>query len=410
MGDWQTFNRSNLREGVQPDLAPVGQLSSAWHTKLDGAVYGQPLIVGDQVLAAAQGDTVYSLDAASGKVRWQTHLGTPMPRKGLPCGDIDPVGIIGAMAYDRFTGRVFAVAETAGGSHTLVGLDLDTGTVEVRAGVDPPKGDTTAYLQAGALTVSEGRVFITYGGLTGDCGSYVGTVLSIRTDGTDAHSYTVPTRRKGGFDGPAGGVVDNSRLLYAAGAGASTGGEYDDSDAVLALAAGRLNRIDIFTPPSWGDDNANNLDLGATSPALAGSHVIVTGNRGITYLLDESDLSHVASQLTTCPSQGTSAVWDDVLVIPCASGGPKALRYGTAGELVLFWTAPVTAAGSPTIGGDAVWVVDPAGGILYALAVATGAMRGQVQIGPTPRYASASLSKDHAYVGTMDGVAAVAGA
>src|SRR5436853_582727 len=83
---------------------------------------------------------------------------TPMPRKGLPCGDMDPVGITGAMAYDRFSDRVFAVAETAGGSHTLVGLDLGTGTVEVRAGVDPPMGDTTAYLQAGALTVSDGRV------------------------------------------------------------------------------------------------------------------------------------------------------------------------------------------------------------------------------------------------------------
>jgi polyvinyl alcohol dehydrogenase (cytochrome) len=408
MGDWQTFNRTNQRDGEQPDLASLGPLSSAWHTRLDGAVYGQPLIVGDQVLAATQGDTVYSLDAVTGKVRWQTHLGTPMPRRGLPCGDIDPVGITGAMAYDRFTGRVFAVAETAGGSHTLVGLDLDTGTVEVRAGVDPPKGDTTAYLQAGALTVNDGRVFITYGGLTGDCGNYVGTVLSIRTDGTDAHSYTVPTRRKGGFDGPAGGVVDNSRLLYAAGGGVSTGGEYDDSDAVLALAAERLNRIDIFTPPTWGDDNADNLDLGATSPAMLGSHVAVTGNRGITYVLDESDLSHVTSQLNTCPSQGAPLALNNMLVIPCAS--PRAFLCDNAGRLTPLWTAPVAAAGSPTMGGDAVWVVDPAGGILYALAVTTGAVRGQVQIGPTPHHASASLSKDHAYVGTMDGVAAVAGA
>ena len=63
-----------------------------------------------------------------------------MPRKGLPCGDIDPLGITGTMAYDRITGRVFAVAETAGGSHTLVGLDAETGTVEVRASVDPPRG------------------------------------------------------------------------------------------------------------------------------------------------------------------------------------------------------------------------------------------------------------------------------
>lgn len=407
-GDWQTFNRTNQREGVQPDLVSTGPLSSAWHTKLDGAVYGQPLIVGGRVLAATQGDTIYSLDAATGKIQWQTRLGTPMPRKGLPCGDIDPVGITGAMAYDRFTGRVYAVAETAGGSHTLVGLDLDTGIVEVRASVDPPRGDTIAYLQAGALTVTDGRVFIPYGGLAGDCGNYVGTVMAIRTDGTDAHSYTVPTRRKGGFDGPAGGVMDNSRLLYATGGGSSTGGQYDDSDAVVALAVDKLNRIDIFTPPAWADDNANNLDLGATNPVMLGSHVAVTGNRGITYVLDQSDLSHVTSQLNTCPSQGSAVALDNMLVIPCAT--PRAFLCDNAGQLTPLWTAPVAAAGSPTAGGDAVWVVDPAGGILYALAMATGAVRGQVQIGPTPRYASASLSKDHAYVGTTDGVAAVASA
>jgi len=410
MGDWQTFNRTNQRDGAQPDLAPTGTLSLAWHTKLDGTVHGQPLIVGALILAATQSDTVYALDAVTGKIRWQTHLGTPMPRKGLPCGDIDPVGIIGTMAYDRFTSRVFAVAETAGGSHTLVGLDVDTGTVEVRANVDPPKGDTTAYLQAGALTVADGRVFIPYGGLAGDCGNYVGTVLSTRTDGTDAHSYTVPTRRKGGFDGPAGGVQDNSRLLYAASGGATTGGEYDDSDAVLALATEKLNRIDIFTPPSWSEDNAHHFDLGATNPAMIGSHVAVTGLRGTTYVLDQSDLSHVASQLTTCPSQGSAAALDNLLVIPCATGGPKAFLADNAGQLTPRWTAPVTATGSPTISFDSVWVVDPAGGVLYALDIGKGTVRGQVQIGPAPRYASASLSKDHAYVGTTDGVAAVAGA
>ncbi|GAA3430428.1 PQQ-binding-like beta-propeller repeat protein [Kutzneria kofuensis] len=408
-GDWLTYHRDNQRGGEQYSLAPPGTLSLAWHTKLDGAVYGEPLVVGSRILAATQNDTVYALAPATGQVQWHTHLGTPMPKKGVPCGDMDTVGITGTMAYDRVTGRVFAVAETAGGSHTLVGLDVATGTVVVRAMADPPKGDTVAYLQSGGLTVNDDRVFFSYGGLPGDCGNYVGTVMSMRTDGTDAHSYTVPTRRKAGFSGPAGGVVDNSRLLYVAGAGASTGGEYDDSDSVLVLAAGKLNRVDIFTPPNWGDDNANGLDLGATSPAMIGSHVLVTGNRGISYVLDETDLSHVVSQLETCPSQGAPAVSANLVVIPCANG-PKAMDYDSHGQLTPLWTSPVAAAGSPTVGNGAVWVVDPAGGVLYALDVSKGTVRGQVQIGPTPRFASPTLSTDHAYVGTMDGVVSVAGA
>lgn len=408
--DWYTYHLDNQRSGEQFNVPPAGTLSVSWQAKLDGAVYGEPLVVGKHLLAATQNDTVYALDPATGQVQWHTHLGTPMPRKGLPCGDVDSLGITGTMAYDRITGRVFAVAETAGGTHTLVGLDVETGTVEVQAVADPPKGDSIAYQQSSALTVNDDRVFIAYGGLTGGCGNYVGTVLSISTNGTDPHSYLVPTNHKGGFSGPAGAVVDNSRLLYTAGAGSSTGGEYDDSDAVLVLTADQLNRVDIFTPPTWGDDNKNGLDLGSTNPVMMGSHVMVTGNRGITYVLDQSDLSHVASQLETCPSQGAPLASDNYLVIPCASGGPKAFTYGNDGKLTPLWTAPVTASGSPVGGGGAVWVVDPAGGILYTLDGANGTVRGQVQIGPAPRYASATLSADHAYVGTMDGVVAVAGA
>jgi outer membrane protein assembly factor BamB len=408
--DWYTYHLDNQRSGQQFALPPAGALSVSWHAKLDGAVHGEPLVVGRHLLAATENDTVYALDPTTGKVQWHTHLGTPMPRKGLPCGDVDPLGITGTMAYDRFSGRVFAVAETAGGSHTLVGLDAETGTVEVQAMVDPPKGDTIAYQQSSALTVDDGRVFIAYGGLAGDCGNYVGTVLSVRTDGTDPHSYLVPTQRKGGFSGPAGAVMDNSRLLYATDGGASTGGEYDDSDSVLAMTADKLNRVDIFTPPTWGEDNKNGLGLGFTSPALMGSHVIVTGNRGITYVLDEDDLSHVTSQLSTCPSQGAPLASNNFLVVPCLSGGPKAYVLTGAGQLTPLWTAPVSASGSPTGGGEAIWVVDPAGGNLYALDSRSGAVLGQVQIGPAPPYASATLSVDHAYVGVLDGVVSVAGA
>jgi len=239
-GDWPTFHLNNERTGAQPDLAPLGPLSLAWHAKLDGAVYGQPLVVGERILAATENDTVYALDPATGAIRWQTHLGTPQPQKGLPCGDIDPLGITSTMAYDRFTNRLFRGGRDRGrqphadrhgrGHRHRRGADHG-GSAEGRLDRAPAAGCPVDRRQQG---------LIAYGGLFGDCGNYRGTVLSVRTDGTDPHSYVVPTKREAGIWAPGGATLEGSRLLYAVGNGESTGGQYDDSDSVVALTTDTL--------------------------------------------------------------------------------------------------------------------------------------------------------------------------
>src|SRR5947207_9218388 len=83
--DWPTYHRDNERSGVAPDFPAPHALSKAWTTRLDGAVYGQPLVVGDTVFAATEHDTVYALAADTGQIRWQTHVGEPMPGSQLPC-------------------------------------------------------------------------------------------------------------------------------------------------------------------------------------------------------------------------------------------------------------------------------------------------------------------------------------
>jgi len=197
---------------------------------LDGAVYGQPLVVGAAVLVGTENDTVYALDAGSGRVRWSSHLGTPVPASALPCGNIDPLGITGTMVYDPATGLVFAVAETTGGRHTLFGLDVGTGAVRYRRAVEPPRGDRVAHQQRAALMLLDGWVYIAYGGLAGDCAQYVGAVVGAPTTGSaPLRSYAVPTTREGGIWAPGGGVVVGGRLLYAVGNGESTT-TYDGSD------------------------------------------------------------------------------------------------------------------------------------------------------------------------------------
>src|SRR4051794_33170671 len=50
--DWPTSHRDNLRSGAGPAQPPARTLTAAWRAKLDGAVYGQPLVIGTTVLAA----------------------------------------------------------------------------------------------------------------------------------------------------------------------------------------------------------------------------------------------------------------------------------------------------------------------------------------------------------------------
>src|SRR5689334_17878975 len=140
-GDWPTYHRDAARTGVAAAVPPLGKLSKAWTAELDGAVYGQPLVIGDTVLAATEGDTVYALDRATGKVRWQRHLGTPVPLSALPCGNIDPLGITGTPVYDPGTRRVFVLAETTGFHHVLFGLGMADGRVEVQRDVPSPDGN-----------------------------------------------------------------------------------------------------------------------------------------------------------------------------------------------------------------------------------------------------------------------------
>ena len=43
--DWPTYHHDNARTGVAPGFPAAGIPSVAWTAPLDGAVYGQPLVV-----------------------------------------------------------------------------------------------------------------------------------------------------------------------------------------------------------------------------------------------------------------------------------------------------------------------------------------------------------------------------
>jgi outer membrane protein assembly factor BamB len=44
------------------------KLTRAWKARLDGSVYGSPLVIGGHVIAVTEADSLYSLDMHTGQV------------------------------------------------------------------------------------------------------------------------------------------------------------------------------------------------------------------------------------------------------------------------------------------------------------------------------------------------------
>jgi outer membrane protein assembly factor BamB len=413
--NWPNYHNDPAHTGFAAASPTAGPLAVAWTRRLDGAVYGQPLAIGNLVVAATEGDSVYGLDRATGQVRWRAHVGTPVPLASLPCGDIATLGITSTMVYDPGSGLVYAVAETSGYRHVLVSVSAADGTVRVRRLIPTPDGQPRFDQQRAALALEGERVYVAFGGLYGDCGPYRGSLVGIPAAGNGPLvSYVVPTVREGAIWGAGGPVVGPGGTIYVGvGNGAATGGSFDGSDSVTALTAG-LHRTGIFAPAVWAQDNASDLDLGSMSPALLSSGMVLeVGKRGTGYLLNAARLGGVNGQVASaqvCSAFGGAAVRGTVAYVPCASGGMAAVD--TAGQrLRVRWRGPSSAAGSPVIGGGAVWVADTDGGTLYQLDPANGQVRRQISLGsPLPHFASPSLSGPLVLIGTMSGVVAVSGA
>jgi polyvinyl alcohol dehydrogenase (cytochrome) len=411
---WPTYGHDAARSGVAPGVAAPGPLTVSWRAHLDGAVYGQPLLVGQQVIAATENDSVYALDQATGKVAWRTHIGTPVPRSDLPCGNIDPLGITGTPVYDASSGLVYAVAETSGYHHVLVGVSVRDGSVRVERDIPTPDGQPRYDQQRPALTIAGGRVYMAFGGLAGDCGPYRGSVVGVPVSGAGPIlSYVVPTPREGAVWGTSGPVTGPDGTLYVSvGNGLETRGPFDNSDSVTALSPG-LRRTGVFAPATWREDNASDLDLGSTQPTLLpGGMLLADGKRGTAYLLRAAHLGGVGGQVDqadACPAYGGAAVQGRVVYEPCERGGMAAIDT-TGNKIRVLWRGPASAWGSPVVGGGRVWVTDWTAGTLYELDQGTGATRDTLSLGASlPHFSSMSMTGSHAFLGTLEGVIAVGG-
>ena len=147
---WTTWGHDAARSGVSSDGPSATGLHNVWASDaLDGEVYAQPLVVGDQVLVATENDSMYAFDARSGAARWQQTIGTPVSGRSLPCGNVDPLGITSTPVADPATNRLYVVGMVQPMHHELFALALDTGAVLFHRPIDAAGADPSVHNQRG---------------------------------------------------------------------------------------------------------------------------------------------------------------------------------------------------------------------------------------------------------------------
>jgi outer membrane protein assembly factor BamB len=409
---WTVYHYLPSGTGVAPSARAVDTRHRAWTSpKLDGQLYGEPLVFGKYVYVATEDNTVYALVARTGKVAWSKHLGAPVPNTALPCSGIIPtVGITGTPVIDPKRHEIFVVADLYARrkpAHHLFGLGTASGKVEMNVDVDAPGSYPPAQLQHTGLNLDAGQVIFGMGGNNGDCSTYHGRVVAVPEKGGKPKFFTVDAA-KGDTQGAiwmggAAPVVDSKGHIWVAtgnGSVESSGKRYDDSDGLLELSSS-LKLLQYFAPATWRQNNANDLDMSAAPALLSDGQVILAGKSRIVYLLNASHLGGIGGQQASLGGSkdsllgsacggdidGGVAVVGTTVYLPCLGSAVIAVQATRSPpRLRLLWRG--TGSGPPIVVAGLIWTIS--GGYLHGLNPRTGRIQQQVRYGqsandfPTP--------------------------
>lgn len=400
IGDSVLMNHKSLsRDGlyIEPALtktaaAGLHKLATFTSATLAGAVYAQPLFVDgggtkpDLVIVATEANNVYALDGATGGQVWMRNLGTPVPLASMPCGNLDPYGVTGTPAIDLATRALFVGAMTTpdGGTtkkHLIFALSIDDGTIKsgwpVDVATSVATGTTTftsaPQSQRAALAVVGGTVYVPYGGLYGDCGTYHGWLVGVSTTDPMKISAWATAARGGGVWGP-GGVASDGTNLYVTTGNTFSATTWGGGEGLLRFTPGAAFATPTYWAPSnWlALDNAD-LDVGGSGPVLLdlpgatpSALAVALGKDGNAYLLDRNNLGGVGNPLATTHAASNSIITAAAYTTASAtyvafrgngtlctsgSGNLATLKIvpGTPPTLAPSWCASASGAGAPIV-------------------------------------------------------------
>jgi outer membrane protein assembly factor BamB len=462
LGNLTTYHYDNRRSGSDAVDPALSKLHLAWDDggrsgpHLDGAEYGEPLAYRGLVVVATENDSVYGIEARTGKIRWHLRIGDPVYASSLRadpdlggCGNIFPSGITGTPVIDRGRNEVFVVGERQlTGTpaykhiqHWMAGISLSTGKLVFERRVDPLANgnpyDVAALLQRPALTLSNGRVYAEYGGLYGDCGNYHGYVVGVAVSGQGAlSSYQVPTQREGAIWATDGAVVDPTGDLYVAtgnGSQSNPHQSFDYGNAVIELSP-TLHKLGYWAPKDWAALNGADLDIGSGGPIVVpGTNRIFEAgktdefDKSVGYLVTEGRLGQIGGQAfkgAVCSPGGSGVFGSNAslvvhhttgstiyLYVACSNGTEALVASGGAHpSFHQAWTASDGSPdGSPVVAGGLVWAVNYDGSTLYGMSPTTGHVLVTRGTDPLEHFVSVGVGDGMLFVPTSHGVQAFYG-
>jgi cell division septation protein DedD len=380
-----TQEHKNLsRDGVYIDSAftPAAAAGLMRDLNFDGTisgnVYAQPLYIeggpsGPMIIAVTESNNVYALNANTGTVIWQRNVGTPVT-SGLPCGNINPLGITGTPVVDLPSRTLFfdAMVDGATKKHFIYSLNVDTGAtnpgwpVDVNATANYNGISFTSLVQneRGGLALVNGIVYVTWSGHLGDCGTYHGWVVGVPMNNPSNVGAWATTAIGGGIWGHGGVASDGTNMFVVTGNTFATNGNWMGGEAIIRLQAGPSwtgQPTDYWAPTNWLNLDNGDTDLGGCSATLIdvpgatpAQLVLALGKDGKGYLLNRNNLGGIAAPVASAN-------------LPTAVRGQSAATYRTSqGTYFVFHTEgnavsafKVNPASPPTI--SSAWTVSQTG-------------------------------------------------
>ena len=315
--DWTTWGYDQERTGwnkgeTSLSKSNVSRMRLLWNTQLSTPPKGivlstltAPLVA--EGVSTSQGpknllfllgadDTMFALDADTGKVFWQktfTNPATPMWAATWLCSNtVNDTPVI-----DKQNGIIFLI--TSDGK--LRALNLSDGADRMK-----PADMVEPFARAWSLNLIDNVVYTTSGRGCGQLpaskgakpavvpGSVSAMDVSDLTDPkltrfyTSGTKYSGPWGRGGVTKGPNGTVITQTADgFYDPASG-------DFGETVLKLAPKATRLLDSFTPSNWQFLNTQDLDLGSASSDVfvfqSRTLIAVAGKEGFLYLLDAADL------------------------------------------------------------------------------------------------------------------------
>ncbi len=355
--------------GLKRDLAFGGSIG--------GNVYAQPLYVEDapggkaMVIAVTESNYVYALDALSGGVLWSTNVGTPVPPGVLPCGNVTPVGISGTPVVDLpsralFFNAMIRDSSTGTPKHFIFSLNVDTGSLNPGWPVDvnatARSGSTVfnslAQGQRGALAIVGTNLYVPYGGLYGDCGTYYGWVVGVPlTNPTNVIAWA--TTARGGGAWAVGGIASDGVDTFVATGNTMGASVWGGGEAIIHLPPSLLltnGTTHYWAPTNWVALDNSDTDLGGSGPvvldvpgATPSKLVAAFGKDGNAYLLNRTNLggirlpvaqTHVVNTTLIQAAAAYRTTLGSYLVM-AASGSLYSLHIGTTNPptITAAWSA-----------------------------------------------------------------------